>query len=212
VSGVAGRRLYFVAPARLDAGWLHELVPELARAGVDMVQLREDKAVEAGDLMRFARPVIQACEQAGVLFVVNDRPDVALALGCGVHVGQNDLPPDVARRIVPDAVVGLSTHAPSEVDGAVAAAGVIDYFCAGPVWATPTKEGRPASGLDLVRYAARTATLPWFAIGGIHEDNLADVIEAGARRIVVVRAIAAAADPPAAAARLRAKLDAVALV
>ena len=204
-------RLYLVAPARLRAGSLHELVDELADAGVDLIQLRE-KAVEAGDVVRLGKPIVAACRAAGVPLIINDRPDVALALGAdGVHVGQNDIPIAVARRVVGDGMVGLSTHARAEVDAAVTARGPdrSDYIAVGPVHATPTKPGRPAVGLELVRYAAERVDMPWFAIGGIDEHTLDDVLDAGARRVVVLRALANAPDPPATAAALRARLEAV---
>ena len=193
--------LYLVAPHRLAAGPLQGFVTELASAGVDLIQLRE-KEMEAGDILRVAEPVAAACRSAGIPFIVNDRPDVALALDAdGVHVGQNDVPPSIARRIVGDRIVGWSTHAPEEVDAARSED--IDYFAVGPVTETPTKPGRPAAGLDLVRHAANVATKPWFAIGGIDAGLLPRVLEAGATRIVVVRAITQAADPPAAAAELK---------
>jgi thiamine-phosphate pyrophosphorylase len=195
-------RLYLVAPADLAAGPLVSLVGELASAGVDLIQLRE-KEMEAGDLLRIGGPLQEACSSAGIPFILNDRPDVALALGAdGVHVGQNDLPVDAVRRIFPTGIVGLSTHAPHEVDGSLAAEG-LDYIAVGPVHETPTKPGRPAAGLDLVRYAAAHVDLPWFAIGGLDHSTLGATMEAGARRAVVVRAVTEAADPPGAAARLK---------
>lgn len=200
-------RLYLVAPHRIGDRLLHTLVPDLVGAGVDAIQLRE-KQMEAGDVLRVARPILESCREASVPFIVNDRPDIALVLGAdGVHVGQNDLPVEEARRLLPDAVVGWSTHARSEIE--TAPSKPIDYFAVGPVHETPTKPGRPSVGVDLIRHALEHATHPWFAIGGINEDNLDELLEAGARRIVVVRAITEADDPPAAAARLRAKLDAV---
>src|SRR5204863_3414829 len=136
----------------------------------------------------------------GALFLVNDRPDLAAACDAdGVHVGQDDAPVAEARAVVgPERLVGLSTHAQAEVD---AAAGV-DYIAVGPVHATPTKPGRPATGLAPVSHAAAHARVPFFAIGGIDAGNLHDVMAAGARRVVVVRAIAEAADPEAAARSL----------
>lgn len=199
--------LYLVAPARLEAGGLAELVSELVDAGVDVIQLREKEA-EAGDLLTLADPILAACREAGVPFVLNDRPDVALALGAdGVHVGQNDLPIEFTRRFFGEGIVGLSTHAAGEVDRALDRSDLIDYLAVGPCYETPTKPGRPAAGLELVRYAAEQHTsLPWFAIGGINVSNLDEVTAAGARRIVVVRAITQAADPPAAAAMLSQRL------
>lgn len=202
-------RLYLVAPARIKAGPLHDLIPELTGAGVDIVQLRE-KELEAADVLRLGEPLLAACRAASVPLVINDRPDLALALGAdGVHLGQNDLPAAVARRILgDDVIVGRSTHAPAEVDAEIASRVRLDYIAVGPIEATPTKPGRPGTGLDLVRYAAERVTLPWFVTGGINEHTLPRALEAGARRVVVVRAIADADDPVAAAAGLRRMLDA----
>jgi thiamine-phosphate pyrophosphorylase len=199
-------RLYLVARHELAAGRLADLVPDLAAAGVDLIQLRE-KEMEAGDLLRVGEPVAAACRSAGVPFVVNDRPDVALALEAdGVHLGTNDLPTTVARRILGDAIVGRSTHTEQDIAGAVAGQDP-DYIAVGPVYETPTKPGRPAAGIDLIRHAAASVRVPWFAIGGIDERTLGPVLEAGARRIVVVRALTEASDPAAVAARLRERLD-----
>jgi thiamine-phosphate pyrophosphorylase len=201
-------RLYLVSPARLRAGGLADLVPDLAGAGVDIIQLR-DKEMEAGDLLRVGEPVREACREAGVPFIVNDRPDVALALDAdGVHLGQNDLPASVARRILgEDVIVGRSTHAPEEVDRELASTIRLDYIAVGPVAPTPTKPGRPGTGLELVTYASERAELPWFVTGGMSPDTLPAAMEAGARRIVVVRALVEADDPVEVAARLRGMLD-----
>jgi thiamine-phosphate pyrophosphorylase len=203
--------LYFVSGHRLAAGLLADLIADLASAGVGVVQLRE-KEMEAADVIRVAEPVADACRRVEVPFVVNDRPDIALAVGAdGVHLGQTDLPVNVARRILGDAaIVGRSTHAPEEVDDESSRPG-IDYIAVGPVERTPTKLGRPAAGIALVEHAARREAdgllkLPWYAIGGIDEANIEDVMAAGAKRIVVVRAIAEADDPIAAAGRLSAVL------
>jgi thiamine-phosphate pyrophosphorylase len=200
--------LYLVAPARLAAGDLADLVPDLVSAGVGAIQLRA-KDMEAGDLLRAGRPIALACKAAGVPFIVNDRPDVALALDAeGVHLGQNDLPADFARGLVGDRLVGLSTQGTQQVDEAIALGALIDYFVVGPVHETPTKPGRRAVGLDLVRYATSLHSgIPWFAIGGIDESNVEAVIAAGASRIVVVRAITEAPDPAAAAAALSERLS-----
>ena len=200
--------LYLVAPARIAAGDLADLVPELAEAGVDLIQLRE-KEMEAGDLLRVGEPLRDACRAAGVPFIVNDRPDVTLVLQAdGVHVGQNDLPVAVTRALVGERIVGVSTHAPEEVDAAVGRSDLLDYIAVGPVNETPTKPGRPGTGLSLVRHAADRIRLPWFVTGGMAPDTLEPVLAAGARRIVVVRAITGSADPPGAAARLKEMLTA----
>ncbi len=175
--------------------------------GVDIVQLRQ-KGLEAAGELRLLEIFRAACDRHDALLAVNDRADVAFAAGADVlHVGQDDLAPAVARQIVgPEPVLGLSTHSREQAIAA-AADPHVDYFCAGPVWPTPTKPGRPAPGLGLISYAAGlAATRPWFAIGGIDEGTLGDVLEAGARRVVVVRAITEAANPGAAAARLAARL------
>jgi thiamine-phosphate pyrophosphorylase len=202
-------RLYLCTDSRERQGDLPRFLDQVLDAGVDIVQLRQ-KGLEAGAEMRLLDVFRAACDKHGALLAVNDRADVARAAGADVlHLGQDDLPLDIAREIVgPDPVIGLSTHSPEQAAAAVAVAGA-DYFCAGPVWTTPTKPGRPATGLGLVSYVAGlTATRPWFAIGGIGEDRLDDVLEAGATRVVVVRAITQAGDPAAAAARLAARLRA----
>jgi thiamine-phosphate pyrophosphorylase len=190
-------RLYLITAARPD---LAAFLEAAVRGGVDIVQLR-DKELGDRELVPVLHEARQVTRRLGVPLVVNDRPDLAALVGADfVHVGQDDLPVDVARRF--GVAVGLSTHAPEEIDTAEA-----DYIGVGPVFATPTKEGRPAVGLELVRHAAEHARQPWFAIGGIDETNAVDVVAAGAQRIAVVRAIGDAADPEAAAARLRAALS-----
>jgi thiamine-phosphate pyrophosphorylase len=211
VTAVAEARLYLVSRASIAAGELVAFVPELAAAGVDLIQLRE-KEMEAGDIVRVGGPLARACADANVCFVLNDRADIALALDApGVHLGQKDLPVSVARRILGTAIVGCSTHSEADIDSIARSDAPVDYIAVGPVYETPTKPGRPAVGLDLVRYAARHAPVPWFAIGGINASNLDEVLEAGARRIVVVRAVTEADDPVGAAAELRRRLDEVPL-
>ncbi|MDQ4145789.1 MAG: thiamine phosphate synthase [Actinomycetota bacterium] len=201
-------RLYLVAPARIKAGPLADLVPELATAGVDILQLRE-KELEAADVLAAGEPLLAACRAAGIPFIVNDRPDVALALGAdGVHLGQRDLPASVARSILGNGViVGRSTHSRAEVDAELASKARLDYIAVGPVVPTPTKPGRPGTGLELVHHAARVADVPWFVTGGMSPETLPEAMDAGARRIVVVRAIVEATDPVAVTARLRRLLD-----
>jgi thiamine-phosphate pyrophosphorylase len=198
---LARSRLYVVTDAREKQGDLAEFLGEILDAGVDIVQLRE-KDAEVADLLRWGEIFREAAARNGALFILNDRPDVALALDAdGVHLGQEDLGLDEGRAILgPDAILGLSTHSPEQWDSAPPEA---DYLCAGPVWETPTKPGRPAAGLDYVRYAATGGEKrPWFAIGGINEENLSDVLAAGAKRIVVVRAITEVSHPGSAAAGL----------
>jgi thiamine-phosphate pyrophosphorylase len=189
-------RLYLITGVRPD---LHELVEAAVSGGVDIVQIREKELPEA-ELLRVLQEMRALTRRLEVSLVVNDRPDLAvLAEADYVHVGQDDLPVEAARRF--GLQVGQSTHAPGELDATDA-----DYAGIGPVFETPTKEGRPAVGLEYVRYAAAHARVPWFAIGGIDETNVRDVVAAGAARIAVVRAITEASDPEHAAALLRAAL------
>ena len=208
-SALADARLYLCTDSRARQGDLVQFLDAVLGAGVDIVQLRE-KGLEAADEIRLLEVFADAARRHGRLFAVNDRADVALAVAAPVlHLGQDDVPVPIARRIVGDApVIGRSTHDPAQFDAADAEAGV-DYLCAGPTWATPTKPGRPAAGVELLQHAARVASRPWFAIGGIESlDRLDEVIAHGARRVVVVRAITEADDPAAAtrafAERLRA--------
>ncbi|GAA2988291.1 thiamine phosphate synthase [Streptomyces fulvorobeus] len=196
-------RLYLCTDARKRQGDLPAFLDAVLGSGVDIVQLR-DKGMEAAEELEHLAVFADACERHGKLLAVNDRADVAHAIGSHVlHLGQGDLPVPAARAVIgQDVVIGRSTHAGSEVDAAVAEPGV-DYFCTGPCWPTPTKPGRYAPGLGLVRYAASLdQPRPWFAIGGIDAGNLDEVLDAGARRVVVVRAITEADDPAAAAAHL----------
>jgi thiamine-phosphate pyrophosphorylase len=200
-------RLYFVTDA-LDAGpRLRELLRGALEGGVDMVQLR-DKGAGDAELLRAAGIFREVCQEAGALFWLNDRPDLVAKAGAdGVHVGQDDASPGQIRaQLGPDTLIGLSTHTPRQLDAALQSDA--DQLSVGPVYATPTKEGRAAAGLDYVRHAAeRAGDRPWFAIGGIDSTTIGDVLAAGAGRLVVVRAIRDSHDPRAAAEELRAALE-----
>ena len=201
---LADARLYLCTPSRPD---LPEFLDAVLSGGVDVVQLRE-KGLEARQEIELCAVVAEAARRHDALWSVNDRADVASVAGPDVlHLGQDDLPVAAARRILgADVLVGRSCHDEQQVTDAALQNGV-DYFCVGPTWPTPTKPGRPAPGLPLTRFAAGLDTdRPWFAIGGIDESNLDQVLEAGARRVVVVRALTEAADPFAAASRLKARL------
>ncbi|MFJ9116265.1 thiamine phosphate synthase [Streptomyces sp. NPDC102394] len=194
-------RLYLCTDARRTQGDLPEFLDAVLAGGVDIVQLR-DKGMEAAEELEHLQVFAEAAARHGRLLAVNDRADVAHAAAADVlHLGQGDLPVPAARAILgEDVLIGRSTHAEAEADAAAVQEGV-DYFCTGPCWPTPTKPGRHAPGLGLVRHTAALNTdRPWFAIGGIDLANLDEVIEAGARRVVVVRAITEADDPGAAAA------------
>jgi thiamine-phosphate pyrophosphorylase len=208
---IAAARLYFVCEARPAGEGPRALLDAALRGGADLIQLRE-KHLSDGELVAAARPFREAARAHGALFILNDRPDlVARCEADGVHVGQDDVPVAEARALAgPGAVVGLSTHSPQEIDLACRASGDArpDQISVGPIWATPTKEGRPPTGLGLIEHAARAATIPWFAIGGIDLGTVSDVAAAGAERIVVVRAIRNADDPEATARGLREALEA----
>jgi thiamine-phosphate pyrophosphorylase len=201
---LASRRLYLCTADRPD---LAAFIEACIAGGVDIVQLRE-KHLEARALIARARLAALVCRNHGVPFVLNDRPDLALEVDAdGVHVGQDDAPPTLARRIVgPHVLVGLSTHAPAQLDAA--AAEPVDYVSVGPVVPTPTKPGRPGTGLEYPAYAATHAPLPWFVTGGATPETVPSLVAAGARRFVVVRWLTRAPDPTAAARALRHAIDA----
>ena len=212
---LASATLYLCTDARRERGDLAEFAEAALAGGVDIVQLRDKGSageqrfgpLEARDELAALEVLADAARRHDALLAVNDRADVALAAAADVlHLGQDDLPLTIARNIIgPRPVIGRSTHDRDQVIAAVAEQ--VDYFCVGPCWPTPTKPGRAAPGLALVRAAAELPTdKPWFAIGGIDEQRLPEVLDAGAHRVVVVRAITAADDPQAAAARLKAIL------
>ncbi len=195
-------RLYLI----VEAAGEPVLAPAL-HGGVDMVQLR-DKHASDDELLRAAARFRALCTEHGALFWLNDRPDLALEAGAdGVHVGQDDEPVESVRSRVGDRLlIGLSTHSPAQFDAALGSEA--DQLSVGPVWETPTKQGRPAAGLDYVRHAAAMARpKPWFAIGGIDLENVDAVVAAGARRLAVVRVLRDASDPAAVAAALRGRVE-----
>ncbi|HVF14559.1 MAG TPA: thiamine phosphate synthase [Acidimicrobiales bacterium] len=198
-----GRRLYLCTADRPD---LASFLVACITGGVDLVQLR-DKHLDARPLLARARVAAAVCRDHGVPFVLNDRPDLALEVEAdGVHVGQDDAPPALARRILgPDAIVGFSTHAPAEIDAA--ADEPVDYLSAGPVSATPTKPGRPGTGLGYLRYAATAATRPWFVTGGVTPDTVGGMVAVGASRFVVVRWLTESDDPLKSARTLAQAID-----
>jgi thiamine-phosphate pyrophosphorylase len=204
---LAAARLYLCTDGRRRQGDLVPFLDAVLAAGVDIVQLRE-KGLEASEELTLLEVFAAACQRHGRLLAVNDRADVALAAGADVlHLGQDDLPVPVARQILgPGPLIGRSSHSTSQSTAAAAEDGV-DYFCAGPVWATPTKPGRSATRLSLISHIASLGVArPWFAIGGISLARLDDVLAAGASRVVVVRAITDADDPAAAAAEFASRL------
>lgn len=215
-SRLANARLYLCTDARRERGDLSEFADAVLAGGVDIIQLRDKGSpgeqrfgpLEAGGELAALEILADAARRHNALVAVNHRADIARAAGADVlHLGQDDIPLEVARQIVgPDTIIGRSTHETGEAARALMED--VDYFCVGPCWPTPTKPGRPAPGLDLARaVASMNSDKPWFAVGGIDERRVGEVLEAGARRIVVVRAITEAADPGAAAERLSAALD-----
>lgn len=207
--GLDSARLYLVAGTRVAGHETAALLNDLVSAGVDVFQLRE-KEMDDLSLLRAADRLRVACGEARVPFIVNDRPDIAVALEAdGVHLGHQDLPTEVVRPIVGDRLIGRSTHSQQQIEEF--AGPDVDYIAVGPVFATPTKPGRPGVGPSLLEHAAGHVDLPWFAIGGIDQTNLREILDTGARRIVIVRAITAANDPVAAAAALKRILDSVPL-
>ena len=212
-------RLYLCTDARKDRGDFADFVHAAFAGGVDIIQLR-DKNIDAAEELDYLEVLRSVAQQHARLWAVNDRADIAGLAGAPVfHVGQTDLPLPSARRLLGAATrIGLSTHTTEQVDAALTDAD-LDYFCVGPIWATPTKPGRAAVGTQLLRYAAERSasarqtptqrTRPWFAIGGIDLGNINQVVDAGATRVVVVRAITEADDPTDAAQRLLASLPAL---
>jgi thiamine-phosphate pyrophosphorylase len=195
-------RLYLCSDARPHGGDPEPLLRAALNGGVDIVQLRE-KSLPRREIERSALTFRRLCDTYSALFIVDDDPDLARACDAdGVHVGQDDMPAAAVREALgSDAIIGLSTHSEEQI--AASAKQPVDYISAGPIWETPTKQGRPAVGLELIAHAAANAAHPFFAIGGIDPSNAASVVQAGARRLCVVRAIRDATDPAAAAEELR---------
>ena len=200
---LAGRRLYLCTPDRPDLG---EFVEACIAGGVDVVQLRE-KHLDARPLLARARLVAKVCREHQVPFVLNDRPDLALEVGAdGVHVGQDDAPVALARRLLgPDAIVGLSTHGLEDL--AAAATEDVSYLSAGPVQPTPTKPGRPGTGLGYATLASARSSLPVFVTGGVTPERIPELAAAGVSHFVVVRYLTQASDAKAAARALRRSID-----
>jgi thiamine-phosphate pyrophosphorylase len=203
MAGLDGRRLYLCTPDRPD---LERFLAACIRGGVDVVQLR-DKELAPRHLLERARLALRVCRGLGVPFVLNDRPDLALEVGAdGVHVGQDDAPPALARRILgPDAIVGHSTRGGDQL--AAATGEPVDYVSVGPVLPTATHPTREAIGFDVLRAAAAAATVPFFVTGNVRPDTIAPMIDAGARQFVVVRYLTESSDPEAAARTLRTAID-----
>jgi thiamine-phosphate pyrophosphorylase len=202
----ASARLYLCTDGRGGGRALGAFLNDVLSNGVDIVQLR-DKHLEARAQIEVAKWFRDACNRHGAIFIMNDRVDLALAAGAdGVHLGQDDVAPHIARRIAGDEfIIGRSTHSAEDI--ARAASEGVDYIAVGPVYETPTKPGRTAVGLELVEHAAQAATVPFFAIGGVNVATISSILTAGAARVVVVRALTEVSDPGSAASALRAALD-----
>jgi thiamine-phosphate pyrophosphorylase len=203
---IADRHLYLCTPDRPD---LEAFVTACITGGVDIVQLRE-KQLEAKPLLQRARLVHAICRDHEVPFILNDRPDLALEMEAdGVHVGQDDAPVALARRILgPSAVIGLSTHGPTDLAGVVSPDGPdVSYISAGPVEATPTKPGRPGTGLGYLQMATEQSSVPVFVTGGVTPEKIPQLARLGARHFVVVRYLTEARHPLQAARILRQAID-----
>jgi thiamine-phosphate pyrophosphorylase len=200
---LAGRRLYLCTPDRPD---LVEFLVACIAGGVDVVQLR-DKHLEARRLVERSRIAARVCADHGVPFILNDRPDLALEVEAdGVHVGQDDASPGLARRILgSDAIVGLSTHAPADLEASTLEP--VDYVSAGPVTPTPTKPGRPGTGAAYVAFAVANTARPVFVTGGVTPETIPSLAGVGARHFVVVRYLTEAADPRRSARQLRTSIE-----
>jgi thiamine-phosphate pyrophosphorylase len=173
---------------------LFAIVEAALQSGLTLIQYR-DKSAEDSVRLHEAQKLSQLCHQYGALLILNDRVDLALAVDAdGVHLGQQDIPIALARQLLgPQRLIGRSTTSPEEMQRAIQEGA--DYIGVGPVYETPTKAGKPAAGLQYIRYAAEKASIPWFAIGGIDQHNLSDVLAAGAQQVAVVRAIMQAEEP-----------------
>ncbi len=203
--GLEGRRLYLCTPDRAD---LAQFLEAVITGGVDIVQLR-DKELEAKPLLERARVVREVCSAHGVPFILNDRPDLALEAGAdGVHLGRDDAPCSLARRLLgPGAIIGHSTHSVADLEDALALP--VDYLSAGPVVPTPTKPGRPGTGVDYLSTAVARSPWPVYVTGGVTPDAIAGLAAAGARHFVVVRWLTGSSDPAGAARALRLAIDRV---
>lgn len=180
---------------------LPEVVESALKGGIAIVQYRE-KTANDRERLSLAQQIRQRCHRYGALFIVNDRVDIAVAAEAdGVHLGQQDLPMEAARRVLgSDKLIGRSTTNAHELQLAIEEGA--DYIGVGPVHATPTKPGKAAAGYEYVRYAAQHAPMPWFAIGGLNLENLKPTLTAGAHRVAVVRALMEADNPEAVARSL----------
>jgi thiamine-phosphate pyrophosphorylase len=218
--GLCERRLYLCTPDRPD---LEYFVEACIEGGVDVVQLRE-KYLSGDRLATRAALVQRVCGHHGVPFILNDNPDLAAAIGAdGVHIGQNDVPPTTARQVMGDlAIIGVSTHTPADLDAAIGTvppgiepseaeaggrAAPVDYISAGPVVATPTKPGRPGTGLGYISEAVERAPMSVWVTGGADPITVVDMIGAGASHVVAVRWLTEAVDPRANARALRRSID-----
>ncbi|MET4004533.1 thiamine-phosphate pyrophosphorylase [Arthrobacter sp. UYCu511] len=209
VASIQSAQLYLCTDSRAKQGDFADFLRAAFAGGVDIIQLR-DKSIEAAEELELLAVLRSVAQECGKLWAVNDRADIASLSGAPLfHIGQKDLPLTAARSLLGPVSMGLSSHDPAQVSAAAEHPDA-DYFCVGPLWATPTKPGRAAVGLSLVEHAASlNTTKPWFAIGGVELSNVEQVVAAGASRIVVVRAITEAQDPTAAAQALLSRLPAL---
>jgi thiamine-phosphate pyrophosphorylase len=195
-------QLYLVT---MDVPNFFAQIESALKGGVDMVQYRDKNRTDR-DRLTIAHQLKELCAKYNALFLINDRIDLALAVGAdGVHLGQQDLPVQFARQILgPAVIIGQSTTSPQELELALQAG--VDYVGVGPVFATPTKPNKSAVGFDYIKHAQQKCPVPFFAIGGIDIDNLDPTIEAGASRVAVVRSLMTSNDPTTVARAMKQKL------
>lgn len=197
------RSLYLCTPIRAD---MANFASAVLTGGVDMLQLREKNA-DARTIIRHAIELRKITRDFGVPFFINDRPDIALEVEAdGVHVGQDDVSVDLVRKILPNAIVGLSTHSEGELHDSLAAD--VDYISAGPIVATPTKPGRAGTGIDYPRLAVQRSQHPVFVTGGVIPSSISPLVKMGITHFVVVRYLTEASDPLGAARELKRAIDA----
>lgn len=199
---LSSRNLYLCTPVRED---LAEFVTSVLKGGVDIVQIR-DKTADAKTIIQYSREIRKITNDFGVPFIINDRPDIALEVEAdGVHIGQEDIPVSLARRIFPDAIIGLSTHGNKELQASLAED--VDYISAGPIVATPTKPGRPGVGQEYAEKASKVSPKPVFVTGGVQPSQIKGLVSIGIRHFVVVRYLTLAQDPFLAAQMMREAID-----
>lgn len=200
--------LYLILDQQCTDRDILSIAIEAIEAGVDIIQYRE-KVLSKKDAITIAGRLRELTYKAGVTFIVNDDPSVALAVDAdGVHLGQDDVPPDIARKILGNnKIIGISTHSMKEVSDADKAD--VDYIAFGPVFYSDTKTVTSPYGVEGLRGIRASVHVPLIAIGGINKDNVSDVVKAGADSVAVISAVLAAVDVKKAVRELKKKIEAL---